>query len=85
MIGLYQKSEKLLKKVLIGLKKTFGDNHLATFYAMQELAVTLCKQDRFSEAEVINKKCLDGYKAVLGEKHRQTLGCTLNLANTYNC
>ena len=40
-------------------------------------------QRRYNEAEMMGQKTLEIQRRVLGDKHRHTLGSTINLANVY--
>ena len=80
MQGNHSTAEKMIRKVLDGFEKIFGENHPATLASVSNLALVLQCQGKYRAAEKMNRRALDGMERVLGEEHPDTLLSVGNLA-----
>ncbi|MFN7934609.1 MAG: serine/threonine-protein kinase [Bryobacteraceae bacterium] len=79
-LGLYAKSEKLLRQALDVRLRTLGADHPDTLQSMGNLGVVLEAETRFPEAEKLLRETAERRGVVLGEAHRDTLGANTSLA-----
>jgi hypothetical protein len=57
-----------------------GKEHVDTLWSAYELAVVLRYQEKYEEAEVINRRTLEARERVLGKEHVDTLSSARELA-----
>ena len=60
-----------------------GEMDRSTLNAMNNLGSVYNQQGKYSEGEILLKRCLDKRKIVLGENHPDTLSTMSNLASAY--
>jgi serine/threonine protein kinase len=69
----------LLESVLSKRQDRFGDHHVNTLTAMNNLALAYTNAGREQEAVVLYRRALPGHRELWGPDHRETLICQLNL------
>jgi hypothetical protein len=78
-----KKAEELEVQVMETRKRTLGQEHPSTLSSMNNLALTLCKQRRWMESEVLEVlevQTMETRKMVLGQEYPLTLTSIANLA-----
>jgi serine/threonine protein kinase len=83
-LGLYSKSEPLLRRALEIRRRTLGARNPETLRSMGNLAEVLEEESRYPEAEKLMRQTLDGRRNRLGPEHRDTLTAMSVLAQILN-
>ncbi len=83
-LGLYSKSEPLLRRALEIRRRTLGVRNPETLKSMGNLAEVLEEESRYPEAEKLMRETLDGRRSRLGPQHRDTLIAMSELAQILN-
>jgi tetratricopeptide (TPR) repeat protein len=60
-----------------------GPDHISTLDTINNLGALYRNQDKYSEAEKMYQRALDGYKKAWGPDHIFTLDTVNNLGNLY--
>jgi serine/threonine protein kinase/Tfp pilus assembly protein PilF len=83
-LGLYSKSEPLLRRALEIRRRALGAQAPETLNSMGNLAEVLEEESRYTEAEKLMRETLDGRRIQLGSEHRDTLTAMSGLAQILN-
>jgi eukaryotic-like serine/threonine-protein kinase len=83
-LGLYPKSEPLLRGALEIRRRTLGARAPETLKSMGSLAHVLEEESHYPEAEKLMRETLDGRRSRLGPEHRDTLTAMSELAQILN-
>ena len=83
-LGLYSKSEPLLRRAVEIRRRTLGARDPETLKSMGSLAQVLEEESRYPEAEKLIRQTLDGRRSRLGPEHRDTLTAMSELAVILN-
>ena len=76
-------TEQRMQEVIDKYEKAFGKEDLHTLAAMETLAITYQKTDRWDEGEKLFLRVIQTKKQVLGEEHPDTLSSMGSLALAY--
>ncbi len=79
-LGLPDKAEEMLQKVLQIQEATLGEDDPAVLTTMTQLADVYWSQERYQEVEAIDRRALAIRRRVLGEDHPETLQSLNGLA-----
>jgi len=79
-LGLYAKSESLLRRSVEIRRRTLGPDHPDTLKSMFDLASVLNEDSKYSEADKLARQTLDIRRRVLGPQNRDTLEAMSRLA-----
>jgi non-specific serine/threonine protein kinase/serine/threonine-protein kinase len=79
-LGLYSKSETLLRHAIAIRRQTLGPDHPDTLKSMYDLAIVLNEDSKYSEAEKLARETIDIRRRVLGAQNHDTLASMSKLA-----
>jgi tetratricopeptide (TPR) repeat protein len=82
-VGRFKEAEVLETKMLETRSKLFGERHLDTISASENLASTYRNLGKLKEAEELQTSALEMRREVLGDGHLKTLTASSNLALIY--
>lgn len=83
-LGEFDKAVSTADDQLSIYKAEFGDEHVLTYNAINNLANGYWRTGRYAEAVELFEENLEGRKLLLGDDHRETLSAMNNLANAYD-
>ena len=83
-LGLYSRSESLLKQAVAVRRRVLGDRNPATLASMHDLAGVVNDESRYAEAEKLARETLDARRSKLGPDNRATLESMNQLALILN-
>ncbi len=79
----YESARSLYEQCYEISAAAFGERHTYTLFAMNNLAVVLCCQNRLDIAQPWHEDCYELRRQVLGETHTDTLTSLHNLVTLY--
>lgn len=79
-LGLYAKSESLLRRAISLRRQALGPDHPDTLKSMYDLAYVLNEYSKYSEAEKLARETIDGRRRALGAQNHDTLAAMSRLA-----
>jgi tetratricopeptide (TPR) repeat protein len=82
-LGRLEEAEQMCQRVLNGMEKALGRDHLLTLGTLDNLSILYVKLGRLEEAEQIIQRALNRMEKVLGRDHLLTLGTLNNLSILY--
>ena len=56
------------------MRAVLGNDHPDTLMCLGNYASVLVDQEKFDEADTFYKEALDGHRATLGDRHKDTAG-----------
>ncbi|EKJ77904.1 hypothetical protein FPSE_01997 [Fusarium pseudograminearum CS3096] len=81
--GIWREAKSLFERVLGLRREVFGENHLATISARQDIAMMYSLESQYAKALPIHLEVLEFRRQVLGEKHPVTLSSMQRLGSAY--
>ena len=72
-----------MTRALLFNKQRFGEAHLKTAYALNELATLYLDQGNYGQAEPLFQQAITIFEENLGAEHPNTTGCVKRLALLY--
>jgi serine/threonine protein kinase len=81
-LGLYARSESLVKRALEIQRRVLGSRHPDTLHSMGLLATDLTNEGNFPAAEELQRETLAIQESTLGPEHRETLKSMTSLAES---